>query len=1362
METYQDSMGILTGAAPRLDQLGTLHPSGLRGRDTDEDDFLSGDATGFSDSLGLLGPPTQPAIKKPWQREEAPKIKDSLGILSSSAEKLKAPEQVESEAIEAEISKRLGALHRSQFTQSMREQGVPETEIEKELGGLQEPWVDPLTVGASGFGFGAKFAAGRGAKAFPAIGRGIAAALPGMATEYPLGQFVDSFAEGNEEVALLAAIGLGLVSGMSVETLAERGLLKVARNLASKHPAKAAAVLPPEVIEKFKLTPKAEVSEEIAQNVLDVQAARLERRKADALARQQAAPKQQPVIPEPEIPQKAMEAPIEDILPAPKPAVTEILPEAAPIKDSLGILTPGKVPVTIEEATGTAQILAREAQAKRAEQAGKAKSFRQWVSLTGGVNPKDPSWGGELRELARDTGKAGRTVRRVPPGFYNVQARSLDERVTDAVDAGWLRRGATDQDFFDLLESNPTKRLRDVELELPLKGEDEFFATKKEMDEVEALTPDREIYLHPSTITGPLGGIAAGVDWEALKEGEIKIDPKKALYGALAGAAGGAAIPKARRLASNIAHTWEERFAAPFIDFARSTINGAIVNEDIRHGLGMGRSKVFQKMLREYRRDVETLWNQALELGQDLARLAPTPAEQKRLLQVARGSLTGSAEMRKKADEVRLIFDELRKNLEEHQLLTYSRFDKLTKAERAATRKKLSGPDPIGLNNRELSERARELNVTIRQPFKRDDVLFDIRKALEFEKEKLDNHYHWATAQSYTPRYYGKVEGLTPLQRSALEAEVNKLKTASRRGRPEGDPKLEEQIARMEQMLGKGAESRKQLRSTFQGLVKSYAHMRLDLPPQVEKLLEPIHAAPYPISKGVGIQKVDLRKAALYEEIAKEVEWVRRPGPGVTIPANFTIVENEAFGALNGLAVRRDVLSDLKEIEETRGYFVRNWDRFMGLYRTGKAVWNPATQARNFVSNILLSYFGDVPMTDLKTYSKAFKAIRAGDANPFYREAHEWGLYNNSFVASEISALRDDFSALRDPSQVKNWIRRAIALPAKAYGASEELFKTAVYLKGREAGLSVDEAAEKAQKYLFDYSATSLPPWARQMRRWIAPFFTWTYHSTGLFADTAIRKPWKIAGIGALMYAAEELSKYHLGMSEDEYNTQRGLLPQWMKTKIPPVVGRPSYVLMPFKNDWGDNLYLDLQFIIPYAGLSDRWGQSPIPFGDLFPNSPLFNIASAIATNRQGFTGRKVYDEILDSASDVLTAYFDLAWKELTPSLAPGGYGYNKLATAIKNQFTDEQILDWSGKPQDMQTAILSTIFGLKLTPANIQKLRQLEASKRRQISAAVSDEVHKLKRDRDRNIITADEFKEHLDRLIDLKRKLLTEREGK
>jgi len=482
-----------------------------------------------------------------------------------------------------------------------------------------------------------------------------------------------------------------------------------------------------------------------------------------------------------------------------------------------------------------------------------------------------------------------------PKGFINVDSENwLTDLVPKAVKEGYLSEGATVSDLVAAIR-------RDAD------------AAAKGGDRVQRR--DEILWMHPSTITGPLGGIAAGVDWEALQEnGEIRFDPQKALYGALAGAAGGAALPKAKALAARIAHTWERKAAEPFIDYVKATVNGLVTNEGLRHGLGLGRSQKFATMLREFRRDTETLWNDALKLGQELQEIAPTAAEQKRLLQVMRGSITGNPEMQKKGEQVRKIFEELRTNLEDHQLLEYSRFDKLTKGERATIRKRLAGDDPLTLDQKGLIARAEELGIELKQPSNREQSIKHIQSAIAFEKERLDNYYHYASAQAYTPKYYGGKEGLTPKQRESLEAELNRLKVQSRRGHPEGDPKLEEQIASMEMLLGKGSKARQELKSTRQGLVRSYAHQRLDLPPQVEKLLEPIETAPYPTSKAMGVQTSDLRKAKLYETIAEEPGWTIKPGKNVKIPANFEIVQNEALGALHGLALRKDILSDLNEI----------------------------------------------------------------------------------------------------------------------------------------------------------------------------------------------------------------------------------------------------------------------------------------------------------------------------------------------------------------------------------------------------------------------------------------------------------------
>jgi len=64
--------------------------------------------------------------------------------------------------------------------------------------------------------------------------------------------------------------------------------------------------------------------------------------------------------------------------------------------------------------------------------------------------------------------------------------------------------------------------------------------------------------------------------------------------------------------------------------------------------------------------------------GKELQEIAPTKVEQKRLMQIIKGSITANLKCRPKADKVRVLFDEMREELKEHNLLEYSRFDKLT------------------------------------------------------------------------------------------------------------------------------------------------------------------------------------------------------------------------------------------------------------------------------------------------------------------------------------------------------------------------------------------------------------------------------------------------------------------------------------------------------------------------------------------------------------------------------------------------------------------------------------------------------------------------------------------------------------
>ncbi|PQP34575.1 hypothetical protein C6A37_07095, partial [Desulfobacteraceae bacterium SEEP-SAG9] len=84
---------------------------------------------------------------------------------------------------------------------------------------------------------------------------------------------------------------------------------------------------------------------------------------------------------------------------------------------------------------------------------------------------------------------------------------------------------------------------------------------------------------------------------------------------------------------------------------------------------------------------------------------------------------------------------------------------------------------------------------------------------------------------------------------------------------------------------------------------------------------------------------------------------------------------------------------------------------------------------------------------------------------------------------------------------------------------------------------------------------------------------------------------------------------------------------------------------------------------------------------------------------------------------------------------------------------------DWVGRPIEFQTAVLSSLMGIKLSPASMEKLKSFEMYHRKEIAKSVHAEMSKLKRRYDRNEIDKSTFQKKGRELLDLKKHLLTGR---
>ena len=114
---------------------------------------------------------------------------------------------------------------------SKSEQGLVELpeevkgQVQAELGGLEEPWIDPLTVAGGAAGVSGRLAYRAGARGLELLGRtALSAGIAGGA-EYPLGVITEAVGKEHPELAPYVNIGLGILSGVTIENFVEKAII---------------------------------------------------------------------------------------------------------------------------------------------------------------------------------------------------------------------------------------------------------------------------------------------------------------------------------------------------------------------------------------------------------------------------------------------------------------------------------------------------------------------------------------------------------------------------------------------------------------------------------------------------------------------------------------------------------------------------------------------------------------------------------------------------------------------------------------------------------------------------------------------------------------------------------------------------------------------------------------------------------------------------------------------------------------------------------------------------------------------------------------------------------------------------------
>ena len=481
----------------------------------------------------------------------------------------------------------------------------------------------------------------------------------------------------------------------------------------------------------------------------------------------------------------------------------------------------------------------------------------------------------------------------------------------------------------------------------------------------------------------------------------------------------------------------------------------------------------------------------------------------------------------------------------------------------------------------------------------------------------------------------------------------------------------------------------------------------------------------------------DISAYRFFRDIASESNegryWVSPANRGGKFTAHisnreFPDSQAKVFGDLHGKYTTPEIYNQLKRVKQLRtgaGATAREWlDRsgYRGLnrfWKQSKTGMNPATHMGNIMSNIQVfdKFNGDV--ADMIPAAKAL-----WKKDQLYNDALDDGVFGGGVLAHEMNRgkreILDAYSdaarkftlgdkgdktvdrliesippvALKFAKASKKW---TWDLMLNAYQLEDHVFRLALYKKLR-AGYEADgvadagiRAAKQARETFVDYNRTS--PLLEILREGPLPFIAYQYGIVPKLAETAAKRPWKVAKWGLIWHAWNKLGE---DMSDSEEVAKQRKMMEADKRR--PIFGIPGGASPMIKLPEGatpgsrDDPYLDVGRWQP--GSPDIFGTTEQKFNvPWLPRGlqPSFGAAGAVGEALLGinrFTGKSTPE--------------GARIKDLASKFLPLGLPYT--ADRLKGA--------WSGKyspTKDVHTpatSILSSL-GIKVTPVSTTKLTQ-------------------------------------------------------
>lgn len=471
-----------------------------------------------------------------------------------------------------------------------------------------------------------------------------------------------------------------------------------------------------------------------------------------------------------------------------------------------------------------------------------------------------------------------------------------------------------------------------------------------------------------------------------------------------------------------------------------------------------------------------------------------------------------------------------------------------------------------------------------------------------------------------------------------------------------------------------------------------------------------------------------VNREIVYEELARNLGWKSIDDLyGKRVPEYIRRLPEEFRGKLLDPGAVEELGGLFKALSGSKdgNMFGDFYKGAMNTFRASKTAYNPATWIRNIFGAAIFNHMATgsvlsmVPTRGLtasseqithavkrgvlgSTFNLEFHKSLAEGADLTQRSALSWlGLGKfGDLVKKMATKAEDGYRSIDEAYKLDGWLRLTDKFKKRGYGAEE----------------AMDLAKLELDKFTPQFTIHSqLTESVRQH----VPFFSFQSEALRSWKNLMIEKPHMAFFYNHVAATMSQTFGAMAGFSPEQIEEAEKTLPDYMQGK--------KTLVLPFRVD-GQAQFLDLSYLIPMGNIVETESEEQFFLTSIVnpTTNPAINMASAMATGKDAFTGREVAPNFTERQLGIpvegprmrkAVGLVEHAATLMVPPLAPPGYAGVNLLEMVRGQKNPQtgEALEPPGK------AIAANLFGMRAYSPDVEAQIKNVKEEQRRIGERVS-----------------------------------------